>query len=87
VLAGQPVVALVYAYPAGARVTVSISRDKRLVKTARFVIRHEPTKLTIPSSQVKTPGTYVLNVVVSSASRRPTSAQIHVRVLASRARR
>jgi hypothetical protein len=83
VLAGQPVVALVYAYPAGAKVTATILRGKRVVAIARFVVRHEPTKLTIPAGKVKTAGRYVLNVVVSSGPGRSTAAQLHLRVLAS----
>jgi hypothetical protein len=85
VRAGQPVVALVYAYPTGAKVTVTVSRGKRSVATAHFVVRHEPTTLTIPASKVKTPGRYVLNVVVSSGSGR-SSAQLHLHVLTADAR-
>jgi hypothetical protein len=80
--AGSPAVALVYAYPVGVKVTVSISRGKHTVGSVRFVVRHEPTKVTFPSSELTTPGHYVINVVVTSGSGRSRAARLHVAVLA-----
>jgi hypothetical protein len=82
VLAGSPVVALLYAYPAGAKAIVTITRGRRKVATAHFVIRHEPTKLTIPATKVSTPGHYVINIVIASGPGRSRAAQLHLRVLA-----
>jgi hypothetical protein len=79
---GAPVVALFYAYPLGAKALVSISRGNHRVAVVRFVLRHEPTKLTIPAKKVKTPGSYAITIVVSSGSGRPSAARLHLTVLA-----